>query len=140
MRPDRVGPQRREPAPRRWCARGVGPAARPPRHGRAILVRPTFARATPALAPAPAALTLVEMVLVVAITALISAIALPRYANSIARYRAESAARRVAADLALAQNSASTTGRPQSIVFVARGYQMPGLAHLDGKVYGDYTV
>jgi type II secretory pathway pseudopilin PulG len=82
----------------------------------------------------------VELVLVVAITAMVSAIAVPRYANSVARYRADSAARRVAADLALAQNNASTAGRPQSVVFVSRSYQMPGMAHLDGKSYGDYTV
>ena len=85
-------------------------------------------------------LSLVELVLVLAITALASAIAVPRYANSVARYRADSAARRVAADLALAQNHASTAGRPQSVVFVSRSYQMPGMAHLDGRSYGDYTV
>jgi type II secretory pathway pseudopilin PulG len=78
--------------------------------------------------------------LVIAITALVSAIAVPRYASSVARYRADSAARRVAADLALAQNNASTAGRLQSVLFVSRSYQMPGMAHLDGKSYGDYTV
>ena len=85
-------------------------------------------------------LSLVELVLVLAIMAMVSAIAVPRYANSVARYRADSAARRVAADLALAQNHASTAGRPQSVVFVSRSYQMPGMSHLDGKSYGDYTV
>ena len=87
-----------------------------------------------------AGFSVVEVVLVVAITALVSAIAVPRYASSLARYRADAAARRVAADLALAQNHASTAGRPQPVVFVARGYQMPGMPHLDGKGYGDYTV
>ena len=87
-----------------------------------------------------AAFSVVELVLVVAITAMVSAIAVPRYANSVARYRADAAARRVAADLALAQNNASTAGRPQAVVFVSRSYQMPGMAHLDGKSYGDYTV
>ena len=86
------------------------------------------------------AFNVVELVLVVAITAMVAAIAVPRYANSLARYRADSAARRVAADLALAQNHATTAGRPQSVVFVARSYQMAGLPHLDGKSYGDYTV
>ena len=87
-----------------------------------------------------AGFSVIEVVLVVAITALVSAIAVPRYASSLARYRADAAARRVAADLALAQNHASTAGRPQPVVFVARGYQMPGMPHLDGKSYGDYTV
>jgi len=86
------------------------------------------------------AFSLVELVLVIAITAMVTAIAAPRYANSVARYRADSAARRVAADLALAQNNASTAGRVQPVVFVSRSYQMPGMAHLDGKSYGDYTV
>ena len=83
---------------------------------------------------------LVELVLVIAMTAMISAIAIPRYASSIARYRADAAVKRVAADLALAQSHASTAGKGQSVVFVARGYQMPGVPHLDGKSYGDYTV
>jgi prepilin-type N-terminal cleavage/methylation domain-containing protein len=87
-----------------------------------------------------AGFSLVEVVLVVAITAMISAIAVPRYASSLARYRADAAAKRVAADLALAQSHASTAGRMQRVVFVARGYQMPGMPHLDGKSYGDYTV
>ena len=86
------------------------------------------------------AFSLVELVLVIAITAMVTAIAAPRYANSVARYRADSAARRVAADLALAQNNASTAGRVQPMVFISRSYQMPGMAHLDGKSYGDYTV
>ena len=117
--------QRRDRALRRPGARGPGAATRPSRR------RPS---------PSPAALSLVEMVLVLAILALLSAIAAPRYVNSIARYRAEMAARRVAADLALAQGNASNAGRPQAVVFVARSYQLPGMPHLDRKAYGDYTV
>src|SRR2546423_11308670 len=86
------------------------------------------------------AFSLIEMVLVLAILAMVSAIAVPRYAGSIARYRAETAARRVAADLALAAAHAADAGKPQLVVFVARSYQMPGMPHLDGKSYGDYTV
>src|SRR5690349_13989237 len=87
-----------------------------------------------------AGFSLVEAVLVVAIIAIGSAIAVPRYASSIARYRAETAARRVAADLALAASHAADSGKPQPVVFVARGYQLQGMQHLDGKRYGDYTV
>ena len=119
MVPQPLGPPHRDRAPHRTCARA----------GR---VR---ARGGPA-----AGFNLIELVLVVALTAMVSAIAVPRYANSVARYRADSAARRVAADLALAQNQASTAGKPQSVVFVARSYQLPGMAHLDGKSYGNYTV
>ena len=125
MKSEPVGPSHREPPPRASRA-WVGYCA---------------ARTRATFRPAPArAFSLVELVLVIAITALVSAIAAPRYANSVARYRADSAARRVAADLALAQNQASTTGRAQSVVFVSRSYQMPGMPHLDGKSYGDYTV
>jgi prepilin-type N-terminal cleavage/methylation domain-containing protein len=88
----------------------------------------------------PRAFNLIELVLVLSILAMVSAIAVPRYAGSIARYRAETAARRVAADLALAASRASDAGKPQAVVFVARSYQMPGMPHLDGKSYGDYTV
>ena len=125
MLPHPVGLLHGGRAPRSRCARDGSRAAR---------------RFPPRRATAGAAFSLVELVLVVAIMAMVSAIAVPRYANSIARYRADSAARRVAADLALAQNQASTAGKPQSVVFVARSYQMPGMPHLDGKSYGDYTV
>ena len=121
MKPEPVGPPCRDRAPRATRARHRRRPARRFRSGRA-------------------AFSVVELVLVIAITAMVSAIAIPRYANSIARYRADSAARRVAADLALAQNNASTAGRQQAMVFVSRSYQMPGMAHLDGKSYGDYTV
>jgi prepilin-type N-terminal cleavage/methylation domain-containing protein len=114
MKPDQVGPSHRRRTPRQ-------PRGRAPVGG-------------------SSGFNLVELVLVLAITALVSAIAVPRYAKSVSRYRADSAARRVAADLALAQSHASTAGKPQSVVFVARGYQMPGMPHLDGKSYGDYTV
>ena len=117
MKPEPVGPMRR-----RRAARAL----------RACTGRPRAGAAT--------GFNLVELVLVIAITALVSAIAVPRYANSVARYRADAAAKRVAADLALAQNYASTAGRVQSVVFVSRSYQMPGMPHLDGKSYGDYTV
>lgn len=114
MRPERVQPPHSGLSPRRRGNRGAGPATR--------------------------GFSLVEIVLVIAILALVAAIAVPRYSNSIMRYRAESAARRVAQDLALAQAHAANAGRPQPVYFVARGYQMPGMPHLNGKGNGDYTV
>ena len=118
MRPHRIRSPRRGGSPRRPGPPVRGGAARGRDRG----------------------LNLVEIVLVIAILSLLSAIAVPRYGNSIMRYRAESAARRVAQDLALAQAHAANAGRPQAVVFVARGYQMPGMPHLNGKGYGDYTV
>jgi prepilin-type N-terminal cleavage/methylation domain-containing protein len=63
------------------------------------------------------AFSLMELVVVLAIVAITAAIAAPRYANAIARYRAETAARRVAADLAYARSLARQTSADQTVVF-----------------------
>ena len=52
-----------------------------------------------------------------AIIAIASAIAAPRYANALVRYRVETAARRVAADLAYARSLARETSGDQTVVF-----------------------
>jgi prepilin-type N-terminal cleavage/methylation domain-containing protein len=85
--------------------------------------------------------TLLEMTIVILLIAILSAVAIPRYANSVNRYRVEMAAKRVAADFALARNAARTSGLGQTINFgtPANGYTMPGLAAPDGRT-GDYTV
>ncbi|WP_428388264.1 GspH/FimT family pseudopilin [Mucisphaera sp.] len=54
----------------------------------------------------PRAFTLIEVVLVVAIAAVLSAIALPRFNNSLDRYRLELAAQRIATDLDYARTYA----------------------------------
>jgi len=58
--------------------------------------------------------SLIELVLVTVIVGIVAAIATPRYADALARYRADAAAQRVVADLARAQsharaNSTNTT-------------------------------
>jgi len=85
--------------------------------------------------------TLIEMSVVIVLIAILSAVAIPRYAGSVNRYRVEMAAKRVAADFALARNAARTSGVGQTINFgsPANGYTMPGLAAPDGRA-GDYTV
>lgn len=77
--------------------------------------------------------TLVELAMVVAIVGVVSAIALPRFHNSVANYRSQGAARRVAADLELARQSARSASRSRSIVFdlATGGYQMSGMQALD---------
>ncbi len=50
--------------------------------------------------------TLVELIVVLGIMAIVSMVALPRYTGAMARYRADAAARRIAADLTLAQAEA----------------------------------
>jgi prepilin-type N-terminal cleavage/methylation domain-containing protein len=85
--------------------------------------------------------TLIELVIVLAIMAVFSAIAIPRYGASAARYRADLAARRVVADLALAQSKAKGTSSTTSVVFYVstNRYQLPQLSSPDG-MGGTYTV
>ena len=62
-------------------------------------------------------LTLVELVTVLAITAVLGAMVVPRYGNAISRYRVDAAARRVAADLAFAQSRARALSTSRSVTF-----------------------
>ena len=63
------------------------------------------------------AFTLVEMTMCMVIMLLFAAIAAPRYANSIARYRADMAAKRLAADVNWARALARTGSTSRSITF-----------------------
>lgn len=85
--------------------------------------------------------SLIEVVLVVAIMAVFAAIAAPRYGRASGRYRVDLAARRVAADLQLAQSSAKAASASRTVIFTigADQYQLPGIASPDGAT-GDYTV
>ena len=77
--------------------------------------------------------SLIELVLVVSITGILAAIALPRMAGATARHRVEATARRITADLALAQRNAVTTGSSQTVTFdvSADSYTLNGMQHLD---------
>jgi prepilin-type N-terminal cleavage/methylation domain-containing protein len=77
--------------------------------------------------------TLAEVVCVLAIMTIIAAIALPRYARTLSRYRADSAAARIVADLALAQRLARFSSGSQKVTFdtVADTYAMPNLPDPD---------
>jgi prepilin-type N-terminal cleavage/methylation domain-containing protein len=101
---------------------------------RAILCRSAGPNARPAF-------TLIELTVVIVLIAILSAIAIPRYAGAVNRYRVEMAAKRVTADFALARNAARASGLGQTVNFgtPANGYTMPGLAATDGRA-GDYTV
>lgn len=69
--------------------------------------------------------SLVEMVMVMTIISLAAAIAVPRFAGSINRRNADSAARRVIQDLMLARQHARVTSSDIKITFLhAPGYQM----------------
>lgn len=84
--------------------------------------------------PRRRAVSLVEVVLILAILAVLGAIAAPRFANSLALYRAQAAGRRIAADVNLAQWQAKASGGGQTVVFstAANGYTLPGVAGLPG--------
>src|SRR5690349_5400432 len=82
-----------------------------------------------------AAFSLFELVLVLAIMGIMAGIAAPRYARSLARYRADMAARRIAADIALAQSRARSTSTSQTIAFdtTAEQYSIIGMANPDNR-------
>lgn len=88
-----------------------------------------------------AAFSLVELLLVITIIALVAAMAVPRYGQSVARYRAQCAARRVAADLTLARSAAKAASAGRIVTFntVADSYTLGHVHHLDHALQ-PYTV
>ncbi len=81
----------------------------------------------------PRAFSLLELVLIIAIIAIVAAIAVPRYGNSLARYHAEVTARRVVADLGLAQAMARTTTSAVTVTFEVPNnrYELQGVVDAD---------
>ncbi len=63
------------------------------------------------------AFSMIELILVLAIIAVLAATAAPRYANALANYRAEVAARRIVADLDLARAEARSAGASRTVTF-----------------------
>lgn len=77
--------------------------------------------------------TLVELVIVVMIIGIISAVAAPRFAQALAEYRVEAAARQLRSDLAEARLRAKTTSVAQVVQFddAAESYTLLGTADPD---------
>ena len=100
-----------------------------------ILRTPTAGRS------AAAAFSLVELLFVIAIIAIVAAVAMPRYGRSVARYRAQCAARRIAADLYLARSSAKANSSDRVVTFntVAGSYTLGGVRNID-HASSPYTV
>ena len=87
------------------------------------------------------AFTLIEVIVVLAIIAVLAGVAIPRMGASSPRYRIEAAARRVVADIELARQHANQTSSQQAIVFDAasNSYRLPGVTSLDDPS-GTYSV
>ena len=85
--------------------------------------------------------SLLELLLVLTIMATLTAMAVPRYQNSLARYRADLAAQRIVADLMQARTSAKTASASRTVAFSVAGnsYQIPQLSSLNGSS-GGYSV
>ena len=83
--------------------------------------------------------TLIDLVMAMAVIVIVAAIATPRYANALTRYRAEAAARRVAADLALTRQTAKSTSSSRTVDFDDSddSYTIPNVRELDtaGTMY-----
>ena len=88
-------------------------------------------------------LTLIDLTVVVVITAVAAALAVPRYAGAVADFRAAQAAQRVAADLALARWTARSTSTPAGVTVAfdvaANAYTIPGVPGPTGPASA-YTV
>jgi Tfp pilus assembly protein FimT len=76
-----------------------------------------------------------ELVLVLAIIAILAAIAAPRYGRSATRYQADLAAQRVMADLALAQSTARAVSSSRMVVFNmgTHSYSIQGWASMQDR-------
>jgi type II secretory pathway pseudopilin PulG len=88
-----------------------------------------------------ASFSLLELVMVLAIVAVMAAVAIPRMSSSTVRYRAEVAAHRLAADLAWAQRHAMAKSASQEVYFdlLSDAYWLYGIESLN-RDYGDTWV
>lgn len=85
-----------------------------------------------------AAYTLVELVVVILLLGIVAAAAGPRITKTLHRHRALAAARRIAADLEFARDTARNGSAAQSIRFDvnANSYTIPGIADPDRPASG----
>ena len=86
--------------------------------------------------------TLVELTIVMLIMGIVAAAAVPRFNDSMDRFRVEAAASRIAADLNLVRARAMTQGSPQGVNFFtsSESYQLAGDPDIDspGEEYWVY--
>ncbi len=77
------------------------------------------------------AFTIIEVVIVVLIIGILTAVAAPTFVDSLLFHRVETAARRVKADLELARTQARLTSASQSITFANSTYTLSNTKSLD---------
>ncbi len=85
--------------------------------------------------------TLVELVLVATLLAILAALAVPRFSNTLTRTRVEAAARRFTADLELARQRARSTSAAQVVTIdtASATYVLVGMPDPDHRAT-EYTV
>jgi prepilin-type N-terminal cleavage/methylation domain-containing protein len=78
------------------------------------------------------AFSLIELLICLSLMGVIGAMTIPRYSGAIERYRADAAARRLAADFALVRSQARLSSRSLTLVFNQSGesYQIAGMESL----------
>ncbi len=93
---------------------------------------------SPCLAPAPwrrRGFSYAEMAIVVLVLGILTAAAVPKYADTLVRMRLDAAARRIAADLATARARARATSSSQTITFTlppaGSRYEIAGMSDPD---------
>ena len=88
-----------------------------------------------------AAFTAIELLFVLIIISIVGLMAAPRFANSLAEQHVDAAARRMAADIALAQRRAKFSSTSQAIAFDVTGnsYALTGVADPDHPA-DPYTI
>ena len=85
--------------------------------------------------------TLLELVIVLLITAVLTAVALPKWAGALQSFRASTAASRIAADSAIAQSAAYSSSTSKTVSFSVGDsqYTLDGVAPLK-RATGLYSV
>ena len=87
------------------------------------------------------AFSFVELVIVLAITTIVAAIAVPRMGHATTRYQADYAAKKVAADLDAARGNARLRGLTQTVTFnLAKSEYIVSKADAGGTSVSEYTV